>query len=155
MDRWLPLVPSMGIACDREAWAYAAADAFEGCDGAGGRGGIKAAGSFDLAPRSASDAARRPVFDPGLRLTFDDGLVYLDCHQPKAPWLPIIASDEAILEIKSAGPYPPWLVTMLSTHRIYPASFTKYGSAYQLAHCGHNGKKWTKVGRVSSRASLG
>ena len=27
MDRWLPLVPSMGIACDREAWAYAAADA--------------------------------------------------------------------------------------------------------------------------------
>ncbi len=155
MDRWLPLVPSMGIACDREAWAYAAADAFEGCDGAGGRGGIKAAGSFDLAPRSAFDAARRPVFDPGLRLTFDDGLVYLDCHQPKAPWLPIIASDEAILEIKSAGPYPPWLVTMLSTHRIYPASFTKYGSAYQLAHCGHNGKKWTKVGRVSSRASLG
>jgi hypothetical protein len=155
MDRWLPLAPSMGIACDREAWAYAAADAFEGCDGAGGRGGIKAAGSFDLAPRFASDAARRPVFDPGLRLTFDDGLVYLDCRQPKAPWVPIIASDEAILEIKSAGPYPPWLVTMLSTHRIYPASFTKYGSAYQLAHCGHNGKKWTKVGRVSSRASLG
>ena len=22
MDRWLPLVPSMGIACDRAAWAY-------------------------------------------------------------------------------------------------------------------------------------
>ena len=148
MDRWLPLAPSMGIACDREAWGRAAVAAPEGVGEAGETGGTEAAGpfgpclhsasgaarhpAFDLALHSASGAARHPAFDPGLRLTFDNGLVYLDCHQSAAPWMPIIASDEAILEIKSAGPYPPWLVTALSAHRVYPASFTKYGSAHQL-----------------------
>ena len=130
MDRWLPLAPSMGIACDREAWSYAAAAASEGEGGAEGNRGIEATGPFDPILRSVSDAARQAAFDPGLRLTFDDGLAYLDCHQLEAPWVPIIAPDEAILEIKSAGPYPPWLVTVLSAHRIYPASFTKYGQAY-------------------------
>ena len=35
------------------------------------------------------------------------------------------------MEIKSTGPYPPWLVAVLSAQGIYPASFTKYGNAYQ------------------------
>lgn len=107
MDRWLPLVPSMGIACDRVAWAYR--------------------------PEMLEEREDDELFDSELRITFDDCLEYLDCHRFRSPWRPIIESSESVMEIKSAGPYPPWLVEVLSAERIYPASFTKYGNAYQLA----------------------
>ena len=106
MDRWLPLVPSMGIACDRVAWAYR--------------------------PEMFQEREGDELFDSELRITFDDCLEYLDCHRFRSPWRPIIESSESVMEIKSAGPYPPWLVEILSAERIYPASFTKYGNAYQL-----------------------
>lgn len=121
MDRHQPLLPSMGIACDREAWAVRPVPL-------GGEAGEAAGG----APSSAEAPAAPPAFfDPELRLTFDDRLEYLDCFQPSAVWRPLIAPQESILEIKSAGPYPRWLVAALSAHGIYPASFTKYGNAYQ------------------------
>ena len=107
MDRWLPLVPSMGIACDRVAWAYR--------------------------PEVLEGRRGDELFDSELRITFDDCLEYLDCHCFRSPWRPIIESSESVMEIKSAGPYPPWLVEVLSAERIYPASFTKYGNAYQMA----------------------
>ena len=107
MDRWLPLVPSMGIACDRVAWAYR--------------------------PEMFQEREGDELFDSELRITFDDCLEYLDCHRFRSPWRPIIESSESVMEIKSAGPSPPWLVEVLSAERIYPASFTKYGNAYQLA----------------------
>lgn len=107
MDRWLPLVPSMGIACDRVAWAYR--------------------------PEMFQEREGDELFDSELRITFDDYLEYLDCHCFHSPWRPIIESSESVMEIKSAGPYPPWLVEVLSAERIYPASFTKYGNAYQMA----------------------
>ena len=115
MDRHAPLVPSMGIACDREAW------------------GVRQAA--EVAPDAAGNAGgAAPIWaDPDLRLTFDDRLEYFDCFRPADGWQPIIRPSESILEIKSAGPYPPWLVRALSAHSIYPASFTKYGNAYQLA----------------------
>lgn len=106
MDRWLPLVPSTGIACDRVAWAYR--------------------------PEMLEEREDDELFDSELRITFDDCLEYLDCHCFHSPWRPIIESSESVMEIKSAGPYPPWLVEVLSAERIYPASFTKYGNAYQL-----------------------
>lgn len=107
MDRWLPLVPSMGIACHRVAWAYR--------------------------PEMLEEREDDELFDSELRITFDDCLEYLDCHRFRSPWRPIIESSESVMEIKSAGPYPPWLVEVLSAERIYPASFTKYGNAYQMA----------------------
>lgn len=107
MNRWLPLVPSMGIACHRVAWAYR--------------------------PEMFQEREGDELFDSELRITFDDCLEYLDCHCFHSPWRPIIESSESVMEIKSAGPYPPWLVEVLSAERIYPASFTKYGNAYQLA----------------------
>lgn len=107
MDRWLPLAPSMGIACDRVAWAYR--------------------------PEVREARGRDELFDADLRITFDDRLAYFDCHRFRSPWRPIIESSESVMEIKSAGPYPPWLVDVLSVERIYSASFTKYGNAYQMA----------------------
>ena len=118
MDRWLPLVPSMGIACDRVAWAYR--------------------------PEMFQEREDDELFDSELRITFDDRLEYLDCHCFHSPWRPIIESSESVMEIKSAGPYPPWLVEVLSAERIYPASFTKYGNAYQLVSREQNTRNWTK-----------
>lgn len=100
MDRWAPLVPSMGIACYREAWAL-------------------------------KDDMRDEAFDPQLRVTFDDHLRFCDCLAPQPVWTDLIASSEAIMEIKSAGPYPLWLARALSREHAYPASFTKYGTAYE------------------------
>ncbi len=115
MGRVTPLVPSMGIACDREAWAVQEM--------------LPTGGELAASVDSPADA----LFDPELRLTFDDRLEYWDCFRPQMGWCPIIAPRESILEIKSAGPYPRWLVAALSAHAIYPASFTKYGNAYQLS----------------------
>lgn len=72
------------------------------------------------------------AFDPKLRITFDDALQCYDCLAERPAWTSIIGSDETIMEIKSAGPYAPWLVEALSAERIHPASFTKYGTAYEL-----------------------
>lgn len=129
MDRWLPLAPSMGIACDREAWGVRCALAGEPW-AAGFAARDTAAARVPAAADGVAPAAA-PTFDPALRLTFDDRLSYLDCHGRTSSWQPIIAPDESILEIKSTGPYPPWLVAVLSAQGIYPASFTKYGNAYQ------------------------
>lgn len=106
MDRWTPLVPSMGIACDRVAWGY------------------------DLSASSFREGDS--LFDPELRITFDDDLRYFDCFAATSRWLPLVEPAETVMEIKSAGPYPFWLVTALSTGAIYPSSFTKYGSAYRM-----------------------
>ncbi len=129
MDRWLPLAPSMDIACDREAWGVRCALAGEP-SAAGFAARDTAAARVPAAADGVAPAAA-PTFDPALRLTFDDRLSYLDCHGRTSSWQPIIAPDESILEIKSTGPYPPWLVAVLSAQGIYPASFTKYGNAYQ------------------------
>lgn len=119
MDRWLPLVPSMGIACDREAWGYRSAVLAEHADDG--------------------------FFDSELRITFDDRLECLDCHDAGSPWRAIIAPAESIMEIKSAGPYPLWLVAALSAHSVYPASFTKYGNAYQKLFRRVEPKKWPQM----------
>ena len=89
----------------------------------------------DLEPRVFLSYERDSWYAPesGLRITFDDCLEYLDCHRFRSPWRPIIESSESVMEIKSAVPYPPWLVDVLSAERIYSASFTKYGNAYQMA----------------------
>mgnify|MGYP003095994719 FL=1 len=127
MDRWLPLGPSMGITCDRVAWGLRAAASAEDSEGPKDPAGEDDEGPKDPPREDGS------LFDPELRITFDDRLEYLDCCRLRASWRPIIAPKESIMEIKSAGPYPPWLVNVLSAERIYPASFTKYGNAYQLA----------------------
>lgn len=129
MDRWLPLAPSMGIACDREAWGVRCA--LVGEPSAAGFAARDTAAARVPAAADGVAPAAAPTFDPALRLTFDDRLSYLDCHGRTSSWQPIVAPDESILEIKSAGPYPPWLVAALSAQGIYPASFTKYGNAYQ------------------------
>lgn len=67
-----------------------------------------------------------------LRVTFDTNLTYQDLRAGKhATAKPIIAADEAIMEIKNSGSLPLWLVDALSGLQILPSSFSKYGEAYK------------------------
>lgn len=74
-----------------------------------------------------------------LRVTFDTRLEA--CRDVRDLALtgrcsPIIRPDEAIMEIKNAGPLPRWLVCALSSCRAYPQSFSKYGTAYMAQRKG-------------------
>lgn len=42
--------------------------------------------------------------------------------------------EEYLMEIKAAGAYPVWLAELLSRLEIFPASFSKYGAVYCMAH---------------------
>ncbi len=43
---------------------------------------------------------------------------------------PLIAGDKVLMEIKTSSNLPMWLVKLLTTHKIYPSKFSKYGTAF-------------------------
>lgn len=45
----------------------------------------------------------------------------------------LLPEGTAVMEIKTLGAYPLWLVSALAESRVYPGSFSKYGAAYQTA----------------------
>ena len=71
--------------------------------------------------------------DPALRVTLDTHLRYrttrLDCFTDDAGEL-ICPDDPVILEVKLANAAPLWLARLLSRHKIYMSSFSKYGTCY-------------------------
>lgn len=82
--------------------------------------------------------------DPDLRISFDenirsrtDGLSLTE--EPGGERL--IPEDRVMMELKTAGGLPLWLVHFLTENRIYKTSFSKYGTAYQrqIFHAGGAG----------------
>ena len=71
----------------------------------------------------------------GLRITFDSGVAYRDVlageREAGSAFHPLLGLGETIMEVKTAGAYPPWLVEVLGGCQAYPSSFSKYGAAYQ------------------------
>jgi len=71
--------------------------------------------------------------EKGLRITFDTDLRYrledLDFAEPRRGTL-ILPPGQIIMEIKTPGGMPLWLTRALSAHKIYPTSFSKYGTCY-------------------------
>lgn len=71
----------------------------------------------------------------GLRITFDSGVAYRDVLAGEggagSTFHPLLGLGETIIEVKTAGAYPSWLVEVLGGCRAYPSSFSKYGAAYQ------------------------
>ncbi|MCD7927989.1 MAG: molecular chaperone, partial [Oscillospiraceae bacterium] len=39
--------------------------------------------------------------------------------------------DQVLMELKTSGGIPMWMVQFLSRERVYKTSFSKYGTAYQ------------------------
>lgn len=72
--------------------------------------------------------------DNNLRITFDNDLIsrYYDLKLESGIYgEKFFDNNECIMEIKTLGGYPMWLVNALSELKIYPESFSKYGSIYQ------------------------
>ena len=71
----------------------------------------------------------------GLRITFDSGVAYRDVlvgeREAGSAFHPLLGLGETIMEVKTSGSYPSWLVEVLSGCKAYPSSFSKYGAAYQ------------------------
>lgn len=77
--------------------------------------------------------------DPTLRITFDrhirfrDTELRLDAHTDGEP---LIGGSEWLMEVKTAGALPLWLVQALSAAHIYKTRFSKYGTAYTISKKG-------------------
>ena len=73
--------------------------------------------------------------EPGVRITFDRDLSFrdwqLDLNIP-ADNLPILPEDRRLMEIKTGGAYPLWLVRLLQENGIRRTHFSKYGQAYRM-----------------------
>ncbi len=68
------------------------------------------------------------------RLTLDENIRYRrrDLTLDSVPWgKPILPPDRVLMELKTTGGLPLWMVQALSQNKIYKTSFSKYGSAYQ------------------------
>ena len=72
---------------------------------------------------------------PALRITFDSNIRYRDRELSLgkgSQGIPITGSGEYLLEVKSDGAIPVWLSEILDRNKVYPSSFSKYGTAYQM-----------------------
>lgn len=71
--------------------------------------------------------------NPNLRITFDDRILYrnYDLSPDKGIYgRNLLGSGERIMEIKIPDSMPLWLSHILDEMKIYPSSFSKYGTAY-------------------------
>lgn len=71
----------------------------------------------------------------GFRVTFDDQILARtdDLSLESDPYgTPLLEEDKVLMELKCVGGIPLWMVRVLSQHKIYKTSFSKYGTAYRL-----------------------
>lgn len=73
-----------------------------------------------------SDEADEP------RITFDDGLSFIDLAGNDETRQPVTSEGRAVMEIKATNALPSWLTDALSSTRCYPQSFSKYGEAARI-----------------------
>lgn len=69
-----------------------------------------------------------------LRLTLDENILSRTTALSlgaEAWGAPLLGRDEVLLEVKTAGGMPLWLVRFLSQEKLYKTSFSKYGAAYR------------------------
>lgn len=72
--------------------------------------------------------------DAGLRLTVDREILYRtqELELGQRPWGDgLLMPGQVLMEIKVPGAMPVWLAAALSDAGIFPASFSKYGRAYE------------------------
>ena len=133
--RYRPLRPSMLIECERVAYASIATI-------------VAAAGG------GASDTHVLTDVPDDLRITFDTRIVYRDLFaaRPDAAH-PLLPVGDAVMEIKSSGPFPLWLVRALDACEAYPTSFSKYGEAYRACAAAHRAAPSFATARASQAAA--
>ena len=82
---------------------------------------------------------RREAFygreDKEFRITFDRSILWRTDDLSLSSGIygsPVLPENKILMEIKTAAAIPMWLVKVLSEHKIYKTSFSKYGTAYTL-----------------------
>ena len=78
-----------------------------------------------LSFRGKEDSELRITFDSNLKSRFDDLKLESGNHGNK-----YFKDNLCIMEIKTLGAIPLWFTRILSEEKIYPSSFSKYGSIY-------------------------
>lgn len=72
--------------------------------------------------------------DHEFRMTFDENILWRDTDLSLCSPIggtPLLAPDQVLLEVKTAGAIPLWLVHLFSEQGIRKTSFSKYGTAYR------------------------
>lgn len=73
------------------------------------------------------------IHNPDFRVTFDDQITsrrdQVSAARDKDD-INIINADLVIMELKTSTSIPLWMTSVLSKHKIFSSSFSKYGSAY-------------------------
>lgn len=78
--------------------------------------------------------AYQGIDDPELRITFDTGLRWRRDHLSleEGAWgNPLVADGQVLMEIKTLNAMPLWLSRRLTALKIFPTSFSKYGTCYK------------------------
>ncbi len=79
-----------------------------------------------LAMKGSSDDSFRITFDSNVKARTDDVDLGSDIGG-----MDLIREGNVLMEVKSNGGIPFWMTDFLCENRIYPTSFSKYGSAYR------------------------
>ncbi len=69
------------------------------------------------------------------RVTFDENICFrqTELTLDSEPWgSPILEANQVLMELKTSGGLPLWMVQALSKEGIWKTSFSKYGTAYQM-----------------------
>ncbi len=71
------------------------------------------------------------------RVTFDRNILWRNydlSFQKGAYGYPLLKDGQVLMEVKTGGAIPLWMVRFLSENHIYKAAFTKYGEAYRALY---------------------
>lgn len=89
-----------------------------------------------LAPSILLSYEREAYFGKGdhdFRVTFDQNILWRDYDLSLCKGIygrPLLSEDQVLMEVKTAGGIPMWMVKFMSERNIYKTSFSKYGMAY-------------------------
>ncbi len=75
--------------------------------------------------------------DEGLRVTFDHSIRWRDADfslSRGSYGTPLFPDDRVLMEIKAYGNLPKWLTDLLAAEKLYPSSFSKYGTWYEQVY---------------------
>lgn len=90
----------------------------------------------DIAPAMFISYDRVAYYEknnPELRITFDQNIIYREeeLSLDKGVWgTHLLNKGERVMEIKIPGAMPVWLSQILNELKIFPKSYSKYGTAY-------------------------
>lgn len=74
------------------------------------------------------------IAESDLRITFDTNMRWRNNNLDLGlgdDGEPIINTDNILMEVKAKGAFPLWLCRFLSEAKLYPVSFSKYGTCYR------------------------